>query len=225
LIFSYLVISYYDSKKYQPYFDFVTLANLIHHMLHSPESDYILERLERELPAYLYYHSAAHTLDVYRIADMMGKDEKLPENQRRLLLAAVLYHDAGYLVQSEGHEEISCSIARDVLPTFAYTLEETDHICDIIMATRIPQQPVGLLQAMICDADLDYLGRADFFKIGQRLFLELQTEGKVKDESEWRNMQIDFMKNHQYFTDWSRLKREAGKQKNLNQLLSLTTNP
>ena len=34
-------------------------------------------------------------------------------------------------------------------------------------ATKIPQTPLTKLEEIICDADLDYLGREDFFEISR----------------------------------------------------------
>jgi len=77
------------------------------------------------------------------------------------------------------------------------------------MATRIPQSPQNRLGEILADADLDYLGRDNFFILSHRLFTELQAEGIIKDEEEWNKEQADFIGDHKYFTETSIKLRQA----------------
>ncbi len=130
---------------------------------------FILKKLKRELPKNLTYHSAEHIKDVYRSAKILASMEGIQGDELTLLLTAVLFHDSGFLRQQADHELISCEIVREHLPSYGYSEEQINRICGMIMATRIPQAPHNLLEEIICDADLDYLGRDDFFKIGNGL--------------------------------------------------------
>ena len=192
-------------------------------MLELPESKFILGRLAKELAPNLHYHTVKHTLDVYNNAAYLAEKEAIDTEEKKTVLIAALYHDSGYLYQSEGHEAVSCKIAREVLPNYKYNDADIDKICRIIMATRLPQNPHSKPEEIICDADLDYLGRADFFEIGHGLYLEMLDAGKVTNEDEWNRLQINFMQQHHYFTRTSQQLRNAKKQENLNILLSQTT--
>ena len=66
----------------------------------------------------------------------------------------------------------------------------------MIMATKIPQTPTNQLDKILCDADLDYLGRDDFFEIGNRLFAEMKERGFIESEREWNLIQKVFLENH-----------------------------
>ena len=189
-------------------------------MLQYPESKFILDKLTNELAPHLYYHSVKHTLDVYERAAYMAAKENVNPEDIKLLLIAALYHDSGYLYQSAGHEDISCKIATDVLPDFGYNPDDIEKICSIIIATKLPQDPHSKLEEIICDADLDYLGRDDFFDTGHGLYLEMLAAGKVADEKEWNLLQIDFLEQHHYFTTTAKLLRDKKKQENLTKLLS-----
>lgn len=189
-------------------------------MLQYPESKFILDKLTNELAPHLYYHSVKHTLDVYERAAYMAAKENVNREDIKLLLIAALYHDSGYLYQSAGHEDISCKIATDVLPDFGYNPDDIEKICRIIIATKLPQDPHSKLEEIICDADLDYLGRDDFFDTGHGLYLEMLAAGKVADEKEWNVLQIDFLEQHHYFTTTAKLLRDKKKQENLTILLS-----
>lgn len=161
---------------------------------------FILEKLNRELPEHLSYHSVYHVEDVYEAALKLAEDENVTGDDLTLLLTAVLFHDSGFLVGPTNHEEISCGIASGILPNYDYSQEQIDRICGMIMATKIPQTPKNHLEEIICDADLDYLGRDDFFVIGNRLFAEMCVYGVVSDEDDWNRLQINFLNKHRYFT-------------------------
>jgi uncharacterized protein len=189
-------------------------------MLHRPESEYILQKLTKELPSGLHYHSVKHTLDVYNTAAMIASNEGISSRDTGLLLVAALFHDSGFLFQSKGHEAISCNIATEVLPGFGYSSADIEQICLMIAATKIPQNPHSLLESIICDADLDYLGRDDFFETGNGLYLEMLQEGTITNENEWNRLQVDFLRQHTYFTRTSQQLRNDKKEQNLKTILS-----
>ncbi|TWR28955.1 HD domain-containing protein [Mucilaginibacter pallidiroseus] len=192
-------------------------------MIDSSEGKYILQRLEKELPAHFYYHNVDHTLDVYKCTAAIAGQENVTGKNLDLLLIAALYHDSGYLLQIADHETVSSNIARQALTQFGYSPNEVDAVCNIIMATRVPQTPTSLLEEIICDADLDYLGRDDFFTIGQKLFEELKATGQLNDADEWNNKQATFLQQHRYFTKTSVNNRQANQERNLNQIIQKST--
>jgi hypothetical protein len=91
----------------------------------------------------------------------------------------------------------------------------------MIMATQIPQSPKDLFGHIICDADLDYLGRDDFEPISNSLFEEIQVLVKPTSIEDWNRIQVSFIGSHQYFTNFSKTVREPIKQKHLANLKAL----
>lgn len=176
---------------------------------------HILSRLRSGLPRERTYHNFSHTLDVYRSAVELAMHAGVKEKDMDLLRTAALYHDSGFMVQDHEHEEAGCSIAREALPHYGYSEEQIDRVCDLVMATKLPPRPKDELGMILCDADLDYLGRPDFFRIGTTLFWEFKHYGIVKDEYDWNELQVRFMSSHTYFTETSRAEREPLKQQNL----------
>lgn len=179
---------------------------------------YILARLRDELPAERTYHSLEHTLDVYASAIGIAEHEGITGEGLVLLKVAALYHDAGFIEQDTDHEEGSCRIVQEVLPGMGFTARHVELICEMIMATRIPQAPRNKLARVLCDADLDYLGRGDFERIGQSLFEEMRTYGVLKTEREWNELQERFLERHSYFTATNKAQREPVKQQHLKQV-------
>lgn len=184
-------------------------------MDHKAAKAYILDQLRRHLPDERRYHSLAHTLDVYAVAIDIGEKEGISEEDMTLLKTAALFHDAGFLRQKEEHERLGCEIMREVLPAFGFGEEQLNRMCAMVMATKIPQDPKDELSCILCDADLDYLGRPDFFTIGDDLFHEMMAYGRLKNEREWNELQVQFLTAHRYFTATNQRDREPGKQAHL----------
>jgi len=177
--------------------------------------DHVLSRLNNELADNLYYHGPHHTVDVYESAKNLGEKEKISDDDMELLEIAALFHDSGFMVKYADHEEVGCKIARATLPDYGYTVKQIDIICDIIMATKLPQLPKTHLQEIICDADLDYLGRDDFEQISGTLVQEMDAFGKGVNKDQWNTIQINFLGQHKYFTETSQVIREPVKQQHL----------
>ena len=175
----------------------------------------ILSRLEKELDPRLGYHNVSHTLDVLEQAQLIAQTEGINDEHDLLLLkAAAIFHDSGFLFVYKGHEEKSCDIATEYLKNI-FNGSELKKIHGMIMATKIPQTPHNLLEQIICDADLDYLGRSDFEPICQNLYKEFITFNIIPADSVWDHVQIKFFEAHHYFTKTEMEKRNKAKLKHL----------
>lgn len=174
--------------------------------------------LRDNLPKELHYHSVEHTVDVFQESARLADAEGISETDKQLLFIAALFHDIGFIETLENHEERSCKIAARELPFFEIKQDDLKKIEAAIMATKIPQTPTNNLGEILCDADLDYLGRTDFFEIGDRLYRELNETGKKLDFKQWNNIQVNFLKQHHYFTKTNILMREPHKLNNLAEL-------
>lgn len=189
----------------------------------------ILSKLENELSPSLHYHNFEHTLDVLRSVEQISAMEGVNGDELVLIKTAALFHDAGYLWAYDDNEPLACSLARKVLPDFHFGPSQVDTICQLIMATQIPQDPKSKLAMILCDADLDYIGRDDFFPIAHKLFREwTENHERVIESREWYTRQFFFMRDHEYFTDSARSLRNFKKRQNLGkieQLLSVFEHP
>jgi len=135
----------------------------------------ILSRLKDELDSRLGYHNIAHTLDVLEQAEVIATQEKVTDKHDVLLLkTAAIFHDSGFLFVYKNHEVKSCEIASESLRN-VFSEEDIKKVFGMIMATKIPQTPNTLLEQIICDADLDYLGRNDFEPVSRSLHKEFLT--------------------------------------------------
>jgi predicted metal-dependent HD superfamily phosphohydrolase len=133
-----------------------------------------------------------------------------------LLETAALYHDTGFLLQYGDHETASIAIARETLPDFGYTHAQIELIVGLIGATRMPQRPRTPLQELICDADLDLIGREDFVRLNHELHKEVSVySGRDISEYEWLIDQLKFLEDHHFFTRAALATRSEGKAQNL----------
>jgi len=181
----------------------------------------ILDKLEKELPAYLYYHNVKHTVDVATEVELIGWAEGVSDHDILLLKTAGLLHDAGHTVAYDDHEYHGTVLAKQVLPRYGYSDAEIERICEIIMATKLPPRPTNILEEIICDADLDYLGRSDMIPVSNTLYKELKEQNKIGTLNDWNKLQIKFISGHQYFTKTAQSLREVNKQAQIARIKSL----
>jgi predicted metal-dependent HD superfamily phosphohydrolase len=157
--------------------------------------------LKKHLPANLYYHNLAHTIDVTESTERLCQLEKLDSDNTILLKTAAVFHDTGFIEQYDKNEPIGARLAGEHLPQFGYTPEQIATIQQLILSTASPRQPDGIMQKIICDADLDYTGRADFFTISQSLRREWAEHGRNLKLTEWYELEKDFLENHYFYTE------------------------
>lgn len=184
-------------------------------MQYGKAKNFILKLQKKGFSNKLSYHSIGHVKDVFNSALRLAEEEGIKGNDLALLKTAVLFHDSGFIHGAKDHEEKSCDLAKKHLPQFGYSEEAIQTICGMIRATKVPQKPQNHLEEIICDADLDYLGRDDFFEIGEYLFSELKMYGVLASAYQWNTLQIVFLEKHTYFTKSAIESRQAKKLANL----------
>lgn len=166
----------------------------------------VIARLQTELAEVYTYHNTQHTLDVIEQSIELGRLSHLDDSTLWLLSIAALYHDSGFLEGPHNHESRGCKFFLNDAAQSGLTDEEKAIVTGCIMATRMPQHPLTSLEALLCDADLDYLGRSDFEEKSQALFREKQAlEGITASDWEW--IQQEFLHTHRYHTEQQRLRR------------------
>ena len=174
--------------------------------------------LHSKLSEQLFYHDISHTIDVLRVCNQYIVRQRIKSHNAKLLRLAAILHDIGFTVGHTEHEEKGVVIATRLMTEYGFSDEDIKVVSGLIMATKIPQQPSTNLEKIICDADLDYLGRSDFYMISQRLYREFMAYSVVVDEREWNQVQLKFLEAHKYHTDFARKHRQPLKEKHLNSI-------
>lgn len=179
---------------------------------------FIMKKLETELSGKLHYHSIDHTKDVLQAVERLALSENVTDEGLFLLKTAASYHDAGFVEQYEKNEPVGVRMASEILPKYGYTPEHIEIIKELIFVTSVPHHPKNLLEEIICDADLDYLGRDDFHEIADRLKKELREHGKLNSDRKWDEIQVQFLTQHKFFTKTSKRIRDPKKARNLQEI-------
>lgn len=173
--------------------------------------------LSKELPSHYTYHSIEHFRDVVKQVERIAKKEKVDKSGILDLKLAAWLHDVGYIWGPIDHEKKSVEYAKVILNEMKFPKSKVSLITGMIMATKMPQSPKNHFEQIICDADLDYLGRNDFEEISSNLLKELEIEQKITNLN-WLKIQEEFLKSHSYFTLTSKKSREKNKQKRLRKI-------
>ncbi len=177
---------------------------------------YVFKRLERKLSPDLFFHGLPHTRDdVLPAIERYARLEGISGEELILLKTGGLCHDMGFLEQYQNNEAIGARIARKFLPKFGYSQQHIEVISGIIIATQLPQNPKTNLEEIMCDADLDNLGREDFYIKTELLRLELAKQGIQKTPKEWYEYLIVFLEQHHYFTQAAIQLRHKRKERHL----------
>ena len=175
--------------------------------------------LENELSPELTYHGIHHTRDVQKVCQFYIKHYQIDKVPAQLLEIAAVGHDIGFTKNYKNHEEESVVITTEIMREDGFKEHHIQQVSEMILATKVPQNPNNFLSSLLCDADLDYLGREDFSQIGATL------------KQEWKNydiflnlddnfdiIQIGFLKGHCYHNDYAKEHRAPIKLKHLEHL-------
>lgn len=185
------------------------------------QRDVIFSFIREQVPCDYLYHDIRHTQDVMAQVDYIAQQLGVEDHSLWLLRTAALYHDTGFSVCRHGHEEEGVVIFRHDAEKFGLSSDEIDQVSALIRSTKLPQRPVDLLQQIICDADLDYLGRSDFPEISALLYLELKSSGEIESRQEWYKVQCAFLDRHTFHTEFSKSRNADGLAENRRYALSL----
>ncbi len=190
---------------------------------------YIRELFKDELPDGIKYHDADHTLHptrgVVASANRIALSENISEHDRELLIAAAYFHDTGYIREYDKNEPIAARMAGRILKMIGYKPGEIKKVQRMILSTDLARKPQSLVEKILCDADLDHLGRDDFFKLDQKLREGRRARGlDVSDEAKWYKGTLELIKKHRYYTVSQKKLREEKKQKNIKRLLKKLEN-
>lgn len=168
----------------------------------------------------LIYHNIKHTKDVVAAAIKIANHYQLSDEDFFVVISAAWFHDTGYFTDRADHEAKSISIAEHELKQLKVAQPVINKIKACILATEMPQKPIGLLQEILCDADLFHLGTDDFMERSKMVRKEIETVKHITlDKDEWRARSIELLQSHQFFTDYCRLLLGDQQQKNLDKLL------
>ncbi|MDX2135999.1 MAG: DUF5706 domain-containing protein [Saprospiraceae bacterium] len=180
---------------------------------------YIAEYFEQHFDPQYVFHNLEHTVQTVAAARLLGEGCQLPPHEMQLLELATWFHDTGYAVGPEGHEERSCNLA-DRFLRGKISEEDLERIFGLIRSTKVPQAPQNHLEEIICDADLSHLGMDTYWDRTGKLRQEfILTREMIMSEQQWIEFELDFMLHHEYHTAVAREMFNKKKAKHIKRLL------
>ncbi len=182
-------------------------------------ADYVTAHFNKNVPASFVFHTIRHIRDVVEAVNILGQAAGISDEESEMLQLAAWFHDAGYDQGPEGHEKRSCQYMAKFLEQQSYPADKIKQIEACIMATKMPQSPQNLLEALLCDADLSHLGDINYWNQCGHVRQEIAlTRDKIMSDSEWLDFELDFMTNHEYHTDFAKKLYGKKKEKHIRQL-------
>ncbi len=181
----------------------------------------IFDDLSNILDENYSYHDLDHTKRVISAAVDIGRNYDLSEKDWRCLLTACLLHDYGFIESHVEHEKISAKLSSQILPKYGFSETDIQIINSLIIVTKLEETPKNLLESIIRDSDLEYLGSEDFIKISPLLKEEWINCKVVKSDSEFYKIQYEFISNHSFYTDFMMKNSQNQKRENIDYAKSM----
>ena len=166
------------------------------------------------------YHNIDHTLDVVEASEYIGKHCKISKEDQEIVIIGAWFHDTGYYLGCENHEEASANIAKRFLTNEHTDQEIINKVVDCILATKIPQTPKTTLEKILCDADLFHLATENFFDKSELLWREFTLHNNKITPEYWLNLSKEFVESHEYHTTFGKEILTPKLKKNLSLLKS-----
>lgn len=177
---------------------------------------YVRKLLDGELEPWVAYHDFTHTDETFRACREIGKASRLTREELEIALLAALFHDTGYTQAVKGHEKKSAAIAARFLRSKGYPARSIRAVRSAILATTMPQRPTNLVERVVCDADMLYVGRDEFFHKNDLLRREIEGREEILVEpASWLKHSIAFLEAQSYHTEHCRRKLSKGLRRNL----------
>lgn len=161
---------------------------------------HVFEKLDEELPKNMYFHNSAYARHLYEHSHLLAKAENLDMEETLMIRTAALLLHLGYINSYANPENESAAIARTILPEFQYTSKQINTISNLILATKWPPEPKTLLEKIMVDTRMEYLGRADFSSIFRLLFLEINELSGPLEFRSWKENMIKLLDSFSFFT-------------------------
>ncbi len=193
----------------------MTMNNINADILIKAEN-YMAGLFKEKLPDQIHFHNLEHAKYVVDGCEIIGRQSGLSEDDLSIVKCAAWFHDAGYVVTPENHEEESVKIALDFLQGHQIGEDMAELVKQCILATRIPQAPGNLMASVLCDADLRHLSDDNYLELTEKMRQEwTATLGEKYSKRKFHSSSVKFFQKHHYHTDYAIKNLGPKKEKNL----------
>ena len=180
----------------------------------------IIKLFDDEASPNLYFHNSSLVKNICDNVELLSGAENLLEEEFINLKLASLFLLTGYISDYEKPMEASIRLVEEILPRYGFRNENVELTRDIIRNSFNDYQH-SLPDRILHDAKYDYLGRADYPILTEKLLRERTEHGKPYDSKVWLETQKKLLSDHEFYTNTARLRRNFSVKE---QIAALQTN-
>ncbi|TDQ21846.1 Pycsar system effector family protein [Tenacibaculum caenipelagi] len=181
---------------------------------------FVINLLNEKLDTNFVYHNIAHTQRVLEKVLELSAEENLSEKEQQTLTLAAWFHDTGYTVNADNHEEESVRIATGFLVKQQVDNDVIEEVASLITSTKMGEKPTTLLEKLLKDADCSHVGSKNYSDFNELLRREWElVKNETYSDIEWDNTNLDFLTKHRFYSNGAARLWEKQKSKNIAQLL------
>ncbi|MCW0484604.1 Pycsar system effector family protein [Gaoshiqia sediminis] len=165
---------------------------------------FVIDFFENHHDRKLVFHTLGHTMTVVKQAALIGENEQLSDTELQAVLVAAWFHDTGYLILQENHEDASINIAQSFFEKNAVPEDFARHVVQCIEATRRETVPETLAEKVILDADISHVGHENFISISKKLRKErsLCQDCTIPQKDYWQET-LEFLQGLRFYTQFA----------------------
>lgn len=166
---------------------------------------FVLELFKKKLSGHFLYHNYHHTNRVVKCTKELIGNSEINVKQADLLILAAWFHDTGYTVKYQGHEEESVKIFHSFTELHSMETEDIKTVERCILATKFGSKPNDILEKIIQDADTAHFGKDYFEETSELLRSELKLLNiQEYTTEEWITENIRMLTDkHRFHTDYA----------------------
>lgn len=180
---------------------------------------FVTNLLTTKLDSKISYHNLRHTLSVRNAAVQIASLSGVSAEEQEIIELACLLHDVGITEVYQNHEAASARIGGIFLRSKGFPEEKVTIVEACIAVTNPSARPAGILQEIVRDADYGHLGSDDYSDQLDNLRQEWkEVLGRWEEDKDWFKLNLDFVKNHEYYTPAAKMMFVAMKELNRKKL-------
>lgn len=162
------------------------------------------------------FHTIRHTEQVVMAVQEISIQENLPPETQSEIVLAAWFHDIGYTEKYVDHESASKRLTEEFLRLHGAETALIERVLALIEATRLGIEPETLEACIIKDADLYNLATDEALEYTAQLRTEWKRFcSKTYDDVTWFALNLDFYKNHKFYTSYGKEKLAQKKAANI----------
>jgi len=134
----------------------------------------------------IFFHNFSYVNSAMQVVSELANTYQISQYYLQPLLLATLFKDTGLVVDYKKPDEHSVAMAENFLLENGVEEELIKKVSSLIRTAYHPRPEPSLLERILHDAEVSYIGKKSFFKDAELLRMEYETKlNKFIDDYEW----------------------------------------